>query len=34
MIWNWHRDKREELIIEGPNREQVSAGDLGTDQAN
>jgi len=25
MVWNWHQDKPEELIIEGPNREQVSA---------
>lgn len=25
MVWNWHQDKPDEVIIEGPNREQVSA---------
>ncbi len=25
MVWTWHKDKPEELVIEGPNREQVAA---------
>lgn len=25
MVWTWHQDKPDELIIEGPNREQVAA---------
>ena len=25
MVWTWHQDKPDELVIEGPNREQVAA---------